>query len=73
MERRQGPRSIRCMDLQTGPGGGSQKTSNIQAKSPVDRDMQEHVKCISTKRNSKIGDRETEARKREKVERYLLH
>ena len=54
-------------------GAADKKTSDIQARSPVARDMVEHVKCISTKRVAEVGARETEAPKLEKVERYLLH
>ena len=87
-KRRRRPRPTRCADrsphdsqyrmknLQTNVHGleaGWQTSRNIQARSPVTREMEKHVRCSPTKRTTKVDCRKTEARQCKKVERDLLH
>ena len=63
-------------NLQTdvhGPGAADEETNDIQARSPVAKDVEKSVRCSATKRKTKLVDRETEARQCKKVERYLFH
>ena len=57
-----------------GPGGAmDEKASNIQARSPVARNMEGQIKSSPSKRKANVGCREIEARQCHVVERYLIH
>ena len=49
------------------------EANDIQARLPVSRDLERHVRSVETKREAKVGNRKTEAWQCKKIARYLLH
>ena len=55
-------------------GGATDKEANdVQARLPVAREMERHVRSVDTKREAKVGYRKTEDRQCKRIARYVFH